>query len=43
MSPGVLGMWMKLLAPDWIDRLTVQRYLKPAVKRILETEQHDND
>jgi short-subunit dehydrogenase len=43
MSPGVLGMWMKLLAPDWMDRLTVQRFLKPVVKRIQETKQHDND
>ena len=43
MSPGVLGMRMKLLAPEWMDKLTVQRFLKPAVERIQETEQHDND
>lgn len=43
MWPGVLGMWMKLLAPDWMDQLTVQRFLKPMVKRIQETKYHDHD
>lgn len=43
MWPGVLGMWMKLLAPGWMDKLTVQRFLKPAVKRISETNRHEDD
>ena len=43
MSPGVLGMWMKLLAPDWMDKLTIQRFLKPALKRMAEKNNHADD
>jgi short-subunit dehydrogenase len=43
MSPGVLGMWMRLLAPDLMDRLTVQRFLKPTVKRMSEKKRHEDD
>lgn len=33
MSPGGIGMWLKLLAPDWTDRLVIQTFLKPTAKR----------
>jgi short-subunit dehydrogenase len=43
MSPGGFGMWMKLIAPDWMDKLTIQRFLKPVAKRLGERENHADD
>ena len=34
MSPGGLGLWLKLVAPGWMDKLTIQRFLKPVAKRL---------
>jgi short-subunit dehydrogenase len=33
MPPGRLAEWLKLLAPAWLDRLAVERFLRPAVRR----------
>lgn len=35
MRPGPLALWLKLIAPGWVDRLTISRFLRPAVKRTL--------
>jgi len=43
MSPGGLGMWLKLLVPEWMDKLTIQRFLKPVAKRLGEKKAHGND
>jgi short-subunit dehydrogenase len=43
MSPGGLSLWLKLLAPDWMDQLTIQRFLKPVAKRLGEKKNHAND
>jgi short-subunit dehydrogenase len=34
MWPGAPGIWLKLILPDLMDRLTVSRFLRPAVKRL---------
>jgi short-subunit dehydrogenase len=36
MRPGPLALWLKLIAPDLVDRLTISRFLRPAVKRTLD-------
>ena len=36
MQPGPLALWLKLIAPGWVDRLTISRFLRPAVKRTLD-------
>lgn len=38
MQPGPLALWLKLIAPGLVDRLTISRFLRPAVKRILDDE-----
>ena len=43
MSPGGLSMWLKLLAPDWMDKLTIQRFLKPVAKKLGERKNHADD
>jgi short-subunit dehydrogenase len=43
MSPGMLSLWLKLLAPDWMDKLTIQRFLKPVAKRLGEKKNHADD
>jgi short-subunit dehydrogenase len=35
MRPGPLALWLKLIAPGLVDRLTISRFLRPAVKRTL--------
>ena len=35
MRPGPLTLWLKLIAPGLVDRLTISRFLRPAVKRTL--------
>ena len=39
--PGPLALWLKLIAPGWVDRLTISRFLRPAVKRTL-GDSHDS-
>jgi short-subunit dehydrogenase len=39
MGPGHLALWLKLIAPGLVDRLTISRFLRPAVRRIQEEEQ----
>ncbi|MCG2739210.1 MAG: SDR family oxidoreductase [Syntrophaceae bacterium] len=36
MRPGPLALWLKLIAPGLVDRLTISRFLRPAVKRTLD-------
>jgi short-subunit dehydrogenase len=43
MPPGVLSMWLKLIAPGWMDKLTIQRFLKPVAKRLGGKKTHAND
>jgi short-subunit dehydrogenase len=43
MSPGALSMWLKLLAPGWMDKLTIQRFLKPVAKKLGEKKTHADD
>ncbi len=33
MGPGVLGLWIKLLAPGFLDWLTVKIFLEPIIRR----------
>ena len=33
MSPGRLGLWLKLIAPAWLDKLVVKALLRPIIKR----------
>ncbi len=35
MQPGPVALWLKLIAPGWVDRLIISRFLRPAVKRML--------
>ena len=42
MSPGGLGLWLKLLAPGWMDKLTIQRFLKPVARRLDEKKGHQD-
>lgn len=41
MRPGPLALWLKLIAPGWVDRLIISRFLRPAVKRTL-GDSHDS-
>ena len=34
MWPGTPAIWLKLIFPDLVDRLTVSKFLHPAVKRL---------
>jgi len=34
MWPGTPAIWMKLIFPDLMDRLTISKFLRPAVKRL---------
>jgi short-subunit dehydrogenase len=34
MWPGTLGIWLKLVLPDLMDRLTVSKFLRPAINRV---------
>jgi NAD(P)-dependent dehydrogenase (short-subunit alcohol dehydrogenase family) len=34
MWPGPIGLWLKLLAPGLMDRVTLQMFLRPAVERV---------
>jgi len=34
MWPGSLGIWLKLIFPDLMDRVTISRFFRPAVKRL---------
>jgi short-subunit dehydrogenase len=36
MRPGPLTLWVKMIAPGLVDRLTISRFLRPAVGRIQE-------
>jgi short-subunit dehydrogenase len=35
MRPGPLALWLKLIAPGLVDRVTISRFLRPAVERTL--------
>jgi hypothetical protein len=34
MWPGPMGVWLKLLAPGLMDRVTIQMFLRSAVERV---------
>lgn len=34
MPPGPMALWLKLIAPSMLDRLTISRILRPAARRI---------
>ncbi len=34
MGPGWLAVWLKLIAPGLLDRLTIEMFLKPAARRV---------
>ena len=36
MQPGTLGIWLKLIVPGLLDRLTVELFFRPAVRRTLQ-------
>jgi short-subunit dehydrogenase len=36
MRPGPLTLWLKLIAPGLVDRLTISRFFRPAVERTLD-------
>lgn len=42
MPPGSLALWLKLIAPGLLDRLTISRVLRPAVKRTIDANESDN-
>jgi short-subunit dehydrogenase len=42
-SPGGWGQWLKLIAPEMMDRMTVERFLKPVAEKLGETASHGND
>jgi short-subunit dehydrogenase len=33
MRPGMIASWLKLIAPDLMDKIIIERFLKPVVKR----------
>lgn len=39
MWPGPLAAWVKLIAPGLLDRLVVETFLKPAIRRMQSTQQ----
>ena len=39
MRPGRLILWMKLIAPGWMDRQIISKFLRPAVKRTMRESQ----
>jgi short-subunit dehydrogenase len=36
MGPGRMGVWLKLIAPNLVDKMVVEAVLRPAVKRVSE-------
>jgi short-subunit dehydrogenase len=36
MRPGTLALWLKLIVPGMVDRLTISRFRRPAAKKALE-------
>ena len=34
MGPGLLAIWLKLIAPGWVDKLTIETFLRPAINRV---------
>jgi short-subunit dehydrogenase len=43
MSPGIWGQWLKLIAPGIMDRMTIERFLKPISEKLEDTGSHGND
>ena len=41
MWPGTLGIWLKLVFPDLMDRLTISRFLRPVVSRLSSDSQRE--
>lgn len=33
-SPGLMGAFLKLIAPNLVDRITIHSFLRPAIKRV---------
>jgi len=34
MGPGRMGVWLKLIAPNLVDKMVVEAVLRPAAKRV---------
>ena len=34
MRPGTVGLWLKLIFPGLVDRLTISKFLRPAIERV---------
>lgn len=34
MGPGWLAVWLKVLAPGLLDKITIEMFLKPAARRV---------
>jgi short-subunit dehydrogenase len=43
MSPGGWGQLLKLIAPGMMDKITIDRFLKPISEKLEETGSHGND
>jgi hypothetical protein len=41
MRPGTAGIWLKLIFPELVDRLTISEFLRPAVKRLSSESQRE--
>jgi short-subunit dehydrogenase len=41
MGPGHLLLWLKLIAPNWLDRLTIALFLRPMARRVREASQQE--
>ena len=40
MGPGTIATWLKLIAPSLMDKIIIERFLKPMVKRSTQADQH---
>jgi short-subunit dehydrogenase len=43
MTPGGLAVWLKFLAPGWMDKLINQQFLKPMANRLGEKKNYADD
>jgi len=34
MGPGILGVWLKMIVPGLVDKITIESFLKPAISRV---------
>ena len=34
MGPGKIGLWLSLIAPNWMDKLIIRAVMEPAIRRV---------